>query len=618
MAEAPENLSTFGVPDAERREGARSERVAGEQLRMVMSHTRAGTWLATAFAVLFAAYLHGATPQAWVLAWLAVKVLVSAVRIGVAQVHQRRLSPSSPSWRNGIDALLAADGLVWGVAGYWLGRQDVQVASLTAATLACVSCVGTFGLQISLRSTAAYVTPMIVPMSLGFMLRGDDLGTMAGPGLLLLLAVQLATARGAQRRLVAGIVLRLQAQRLAAEKDAAMREAQHLSAVKTQFLANVSHELRTPLHGILGIARLLHVDAAEPMARRRVEMIQSSGTHLLSLINDLLDVARLESGHLPLRPARFDLAGLVEGLADVYRVRAADKGLDFHLVIDVPRPTWVLGDAGRYRQVLHNLLSNALKFTQRGRIKMRLLRPDGGELLCVQVRDSGIGVDAAHHDAIFEPFRQIDGARSRSRQGTGLGLTLAREIARAMGGDIKVHSELGLGSTFEFTARLPAATLDDPVAAETAPGELFSLPGERAPLRLALVAEDDEVNALIVTAQLERLGVTVERVPDGRQAVGRALREVDRPDIVLMDCRMPVLDGLSATKEIRAQEATLGLSRIPIIALTATGGPSDREECDAAGMDALVTKPYTEEQLLQALRRFCDLVPRTAATSPSA
>ena len=350
------------------------ELVADEQLRMVLTHTRAATLIATAFALLMALYLHGSTPHRLVVGWVVAKLAVALARIVLAQLHARRGQPGGAGWRRPVYALLALDGAVWGVAGAWLVGAAEPRAALIAAALACVTCVATFGLQVRLVATAAYVLPILVPTALGLMWRGDEFGWIGGAGLLLLPVLQLVTARGAQARFAAGVLLRLQAQALAQEKEAALQLARQQSAVKAQFLANISHELRTPLHGILGLARLLHVDARELEVLHRLQLIEASGSHLLALINDLLDISRSETGQFALKREAFDLATQAAFVADVFAIRAADKGLAFRMLSELPRPSWVLGDAARFRQVLHNLLGNAIKFTPRGSIEMKLRR----------------------------------------------------------------------------------------------------------------------------------------------------------------------------------------------------------------------------------------------------
>ncbi len=575
--------------------------VADEQLNMVLGHTRLGTLVATAFAVFLALQLRGLVLQTSVVdAWVLVKVAVAGYRIFDGLRYQRLGRPGGAGWHNATDLWLVIDGLVWGAAGFVLMSAPIPLASLVGAVMACVSCAATFGLQFSKRSTAAYVVPILAPTALGLLLRADDFGWIGGTGLLMLLALQLATALGSEQRLVDGLLLRLRAQALVVEKDEALKLALRQSAVKTQFLGNISHELRTPLHGILGVARLLHLEAHDSAVARRVELIESSGTHLLGLINDLLDISRLEAGQFAMRSERFELVAQIETLAGVYLVRAEDKGLRFESTVPIEPPCWVLGDPARLRQVLHNLLGNAVKFTQQGSITLTLSRDAASGLVSAEVTDTGPGIpqeDLAH---IFEAFRQAGGATARPFEGAGLGLTIARDIAQAMGGDITLSSTVGVGTRVLFSAHLPAAPHAEPAGIETAPHPAASAHKPRQ----VLIAEDDDVNALIAMAYLEHFGMQAERVHDGRQAVRHALREVNRPDLVLMDCRMPAMDGLAATREIRAQELTLGLPRVPVIALTATASDTDRQQCLDAGMDDFLSKPYTREALGEVLSRW--------------
>jgi signal transduction histidine kinase/CheY-like chemotaxis protein len=574
--------------------------VDSEQLRMVLGHTRLGTLVATAFAVFFALQLRGTALPAWAVdSWLIVKLAVAAGRVAMSLRYERRGRPSGNFWRHATDAWLLIDGLVWGVAGLIVVFSPVELAALVCAVMACVGCVATFGLQTSKRSTAAYVAPILTLTAMGLMLRGDQLGSVGGPGLLMLLALVLTTAAASERRLIEGLQLRLRAEALSAEKDEALKLALRQSAVKTQFLANISHELRTPMHGILGVARLLHLEAHDPAVARRVELIESSGVHLLGLINDLLDISRLEAGRFALRSERFELGGLVETLADLYTVRAGDKGLAFALNLRLERPCWVRGDASRVRQVLHNLLGNAVKFTHSGSVTLTVVRDAASGMLTAEVQDTGPGIaphDLAH---VFEAFRQVGDADGRPFEGTGLGLTIARDIAQAMGGELRLSSTVGVGTLALFTARLPDAPQADARPSADAAAPTANPTGVRV-----LIAEDDDVNAVIAMAYLEHLGVLAERVRDGRQAVRHALREVNRPDLVLMDCRMPGMDGMSATREIRDQERTMGMARLPVIALTATSCEVSREQCLQAGMDDFLSKPYTQDELLRTLQRW--------------
>jgi CheY-like chemotaxis protein/anti-sigma regulatory factor (Ser/Thr protein kinase) len=310
-------------------------------------------------------------------------------------------------------------------------------------------------------------------------------------------------------------------------------------------------------------------------------------------------VSRIETGRFAFRQERFDLVTQAGVVAGVYLVRARDKGLRFSLINELERPTWVMGDAARFRQVLHNLLGNAIKFTQEGSVEMTLQHGSTPHEIRVQITDTGPGMTAQALSHIFEPFYQADPGGEALTSGAGLGLTIAHELARAMRGDITVSSEPGKGSTFVFTAFLPAAP--EPQATGDVPAI-----AARASLAACnvLVAEDDDVNALIISAYLEQLGVVCERVCNGEEAVARALREVERPDLILMDCRMPVMDGIAATRAIRAQERTLALARVPVIALTAASAPEDRLQCTVAGMDDFIAKPFTKAELTRVLAQW--------------
>ena len=313
-------------------------RVTDEQLREVWLHARLGVLVASAFAIVMAVYWQGTVPASLLQGWLVAKLGVAGVRVIQAYAYFHNPHSGGARWRRATLVMLALDGAVWGVAGCWLALQAMPVASFGLAALAAVSCVATFGLQVSSRATAAYVVPILVPSILGALWRTDETGAVGCISLTLLLLLQLATAYRTELRWAERQLLRLQAQRLAQEKDDALALALRQSSLKSQFFANVSHELRTPLHGILGLARLLHLELAEPAQRRRVELIDASGTHLLALINDLLVVSRVEAGQFALRPQPFELVAQIEQVADVCAVRAQAQGLAFVCRIELEQP----------------------------------------------------------------------------------------------------------------------------------------------------------------------------------------------------------------------------------------------------------------------------------------
>jgi len=357
----------------------------------------------------------------------------------------------------------------------------------------------------------------------------------------------------------------------------------------------MSHELRTPLHGILGVTSMMRRDHADADSAYRLGIIQAQGEHLLGLISALLDVSRIETGRLELHPATFDLAEEVRQLADLYTERTSATAIAFVLDARIPQHCWVSGDPARVRQVLHNLLGNAVKFTKRGWIKFGISRGEAGETVFT-VADTGLGIPASEQSAVFEAFRQTGEAAQREA-GTGLGLTIARELARAMGGDVTLESVVGVGSKFEFRASLPAA--DAPLVEESN-ATAADRPRRNFAGYRVLMAEDNDVNAFIADALLRNNGVEVVRATSGVEAV-KAAMDKQRPHLVLMDLQMPDLDGLEATVEIRRQEKAARISQVPIVAMTANSSREDMATCEAAGMNGFLSKPFSDAELARVL-----------------
>ncbi|WP_372528502.1 ATP-binding protein [Piscinibacter sp.] len=571
--------------------------VAGEQLRMVFAHSTMGSVIATVFALFLASHLRPQVPITELAIWVALKIAVVLPRIALAYIYRIKGGPSGTGWQRWTVGLLALDGACWGLGGAWLMGGSTEIVPVVAASLSCVASVATFGLQVRLAATAAYVVPMIGPTALALLARRDEFGLFAGVGLMLFLGLMLVTAQRSQKRLAEVFTLRFLTDRISAERAQALALAKRESAVKSQFLATMSHEFRTPLHGILGLTRLIRTEQADPKVQHRLGLIEHSGEHLLRLINDLLDVSRIEAGRVDIRPVRFELNAELDELADVYLVRCDEKGLEFVTRIELPLPCWAHGDATRLRQVLHNLLGNALKFTERGSVELQVGRRSDGAME-FRVQDSGAGIAAADLSHLFEAFWQASGSAGTRAAGSGLGLNIAREITRAMGGDIRCETELGRGSQFVLWLPLPEEAPPDELEA----GRDATLSQRSAVARAqVLLAEDNDVNALLIQAILERHGCAVTRVVNGVDAVHHAVTDGQRPDVVLMDSQMPVMDGLEAARRIRVLELSQGLARVPIVALTANTADDDRLRCELAGMDQFVGKPFTEDELLLAL-----------------
>ncbi len=370
------------------------------------------------------------------------------------------------------------------------------------------------------------------------------------------------------------------------EVSEACEESERANRIKSQFLANMGHELRTPLNGVLGMTQSLLLDDLSAPQRERLEVIRESGTALLTVLNDLLDLADMDAGAVSIETAPFELESVIRQACETAITLAEAKGLDLQIDIEPDAAGAWVGDAKRLRQVLYNLVSNALKFTAVGGVQIRARVEDG---LVVSVTDTGIGIPPDVLPRLFETFTQGDGAATRSFGGIGMGLAICRRVAGLMGGSLEAQSEVGLGSVFTIWLPLERA------APEAAPSA-----GERhvADLRV-LVAEDNETNQRVVRTVLNALGVDPTVVPDGRAAV-EAWGRGDW-DLVLMDIQMPVRDGVTATRDIRRLEAERGLAPTRIVALTANSMPAQVVEYEAAGMDGIVPKPIMIDQLHAAL-----------------
>ena len=413
---------------------------------------------------------------------------------------------------------------------------------------------------------------------------------------------------GVARDITAEKAARAAQQRAQAEGVQARRAAEQASRAKSQFLANMSHEVRTPLHGILGVTAILLETPLSGAQRSLAETVHGSAQALLSVVDGVLDFSRIEAGKLVLNPTDFALAELVRDLARLHAVRASEKGLALEWHIAPELPERVRGDADRLRQVIHNLLGNAVKFSTQGTVRLRVepapaARGDraavsGGERwrLRFTVSDEGIGIAPEAQTRIFEAFAQADDSMARRFGGTGLGLAIARQLVELMGGEMGVESSAGMGSTFWFTAvfspEQASAGMLPPARAREAPP---AVPETRS-LRV-LLAEDSESSRVVAEHHLRQLDCRVTVVSDGLAAIAAADSAAGSDfDLVLMDCQMPGTDGYTAATGIRRREAGTG-HRAWIVAVTANVLQGERERCLAAGMDDYMSKPYRTGQL---------------------
>ena len=378
---------------------------------------------------------------------------------------------------------------------------------------------------------------------------------------------------------------RTQTQALQLEREEARRE----SELKSAFLANMSHEVRTPLNGVIGMADLLLDTGLDERQQAYAEMVRDSGQSLLSLLNAILDFAKLDAGRMQVERVPMALRDVVERALGPFELAATERGLDFAVRIDEAAPNALIGDAIRIGQVLTNLVSNALKFTEAGQVEVAiefLRETEQGVLLRFEVEDTGIGISEAAMARLFQPFSQADASTTRRYGGTGLGLAISRQLVELMGGKLQANSAPGRGTRFWFT--LPMGR-----AEQQAELPLSPLPTEGPRV---LVAEDNPVNQVVLGRLVERLGCTVTYAQNGAEAV-KALRDADF-DLVLMDCQMPVMDGYEAARAMRASGQL-----VPIIAVTASSVADERATALESGMNDILGKPIDANALREALVR---------------
>ena len=391
------------------------------------------------------------------------------------------------------------------------------------------------------------------------------------------------------------------------EAIAVAQAADSANQAKSNFLANMSHEIRTPMNAILSVAQLLDISELDSEQRNLLNTLKSNGNKLLTLINDILDLSKIEAQELKLNPQKFTLQTLTQNLLHTFAPQAQAKGIELTLDLTDDLPQFLIGDDFRLQQVLNNLISNALKFTTQGQIKISVTKetkstPVGSTVnICFSIADTGIGIPQSQQEKLFQPFTQGDNTTTRQYGGTGLGLTISRRLVELMGGTIGVESIVGQGSTFWFTVPLEVATITEDTSQSrvtTTTSEVVSLNSPQ-PLNI-LVVEDYLDNRDLLLFMLNSLGYQADSVNNGREALDRLAQQ--EYDMILMDCQMPELDGYQATQMIRKQEGEA--RHTIIIGLTAHAMKGDRQKCLDAGMDDYLSKPIDFEQLNNTIQKW--------------
>lgn len=584
-----------------------SEQVRIARTRLLFSHIPMGTSVAVGLAFLVTLMVghlvDGVVSQnAWI--WLGGLVTLSVAHVYRSLRYFRSRDRRNPNWLRRVKLSILALSAWWGALPWVMPVQahvDLQ-AALVGAIIGLAAC-GAFMLTVDRNSARCWFAPMLVSVAVYCAVQGTVLGlfgliTVTGFNVVL----WLETGR-AHRRIDELLFLRFSNDRLTSSQAAALREAEELSQAKGQFLATMSHEMRTPLHGILGLSRLIRSELHSQQGHERLNLLEASGQHLLGVINDVLDYSRLQAGRMELSPSVVCLPDLVREVTSLAAVNGLDKGLDVSMACALPQDYFVQVDGGRLKQVLYNLLGNAVKFTERGQVTMRVVEqvdPASGQLqVKLEVEDTGIGIPPHELSRVFEAFHQVDGRYERRTAGSGLGLSIARELCLVMGGDLTCDSKVGKGSVFSCV--LPLTRMPAPEVAR-APASGKGAEALQASCLTVLLVEDNPVNAIVARTELEQMGLQVAHAENGQLALDWLAEH--EADLVLMDCHMPEMNGFDATRHIRAIETQRGDVPVPIVALTASTQQEVQQACLQAGMDDCLSKPFLRGDLLRVVKRY--------------
>jgi signal transduction histidine kinase/CheY-like chemotaxis protein len=598
-----------------------AERLQAQLLGLALRNAVSSYVVATFNAFIVVYMVWDFAPHGVVLAWVAALLGLNTLRLALTQYYTGREWParSIRPWSRMLGTGTVLSAAMWGVAIWLFAPIDSPVvrAYVTLVTAGVTS--GGAAALAPLRGVAlAWIFCVVTPLWLQCIRLGDGGWALFGWACLPFAAHYVVVVLNAHRRIVDGLRLADSLVQSKVEVEAARDEALRAAQAKSAFLANMSHEIRTPMTAILGYADLLHEEASSPAQRSYTQSIQRGGRHLLVLINDILDLSKIDAGKMALERIPCDPAQVIASALDMVAERARTAGLELRRELREPFPRVLLSDPVRLQQILVNLLANAIKFTETGEVRVEAFaerkqgehRQGDGARFCVRVHDTGIGMTAEQLDAVFRPFTQADATISRRYGGTGLGLSISQRLALLLGGSLTAKSEPGRGSCFELSLDIGAWDELELGPASVADAVARVEPRARRFRGRVLVAEDGPDNRALLTILLERRGLAVDAVENGRDAVECAMaawRAGTPHDLVLMDVQMPHLDGLAATQRLKARAYPA-----PIVALTAQAMEGDRATCLSAGCDDYETKPIPPQQLDRLLARYLEPDPENA------
>ncbi len=611
---APPDASLAGVLEA---------RITHARIRMLYGHMPVTAWTLGGFTVVIGGLIHFTQPGPLALptqVWLTAALLLAVTRALHAQSYFRSADRQAPFWQHSYCWLTLVFSVCWGALPWALPiGHDRQLAIAIIGVMIGMAATGAAQISSDRANVRAWTVPILLSSALYSANVGGPLGWFGFISIMGFQVILWLEADRAHRRISEMLRLRFESEELAQARAQALHEAESLSAAKGRFLATMSHEMRTPLHGILGLSRMLRSRLRQPEDLSQIGLLHNAGEHLLGVINDVLDFSRLKDHGLRLNPSPVLLNELARHVCELSQVTAHDKGLVVLLRSSLPDELWLQADPDRLRQILTNLVGNAVKFTGQGHVIVRIgLADPGGPVshdgpcrVLFEVQDTGRGIPESHIDKIFDAFHQVEARDDCQVGGTGLGLSISQQICMAMGGQLRCDSRVGIGTTFSFSLALPRTRRpSDELADAGLTQDAFSDDEGASHLAgLVLVVEDNPVNALVAQATLEHLGLQVAVAENGRRAL--EWLKANEPDLVLMDFHMPEMGGIEATRRIRELEARQGWAPMPIVAMSAGDQIDDHRHCLEVGMNDFISKPFVQRDMNRVLcRHLQNLVKR--------